>query len=175
MLDDRNIDLVQEGIDVGLRMGELPDSSLTARKIATSRRIAVATPKYLARAGEPKAPGDLVAHENVIYSVGGGGAVWTFKRGDAAVRVTVHGRLHVSAAEGVRAAVLADGGIAIASEWMFSPELRNGAVKTVLDDWGLPPMDLWAVFPTGRAATTKARTFVSFVEEVMRGQVAPTP
>jgi DNA-binding transcriptional LysR family regulator len=172
VLDDRNIDLVQEGIDVGLRMGELPDSSLTARKIATARRIAVATPKYLARAGEPKVPGELIAHENIIYAVGGGGAVWTFKRGDAELVVTLRGRLHVSAAEGVRAAVLANAGIAIASEWMFSPELKNGAVVTVLDDWELPSMDLWAVFPTGRAATAKARTFLAFVEDVMRAKVA---
>jgi DNA-binding transcriptional LysR family regulator len=168
VLDDRNVDLLQEGIDVALRMGELPDSALTARKIATAPRVVVATRAYLARAGEPKAPGDLIAHEAVIYTQAGGGAVWAFKRGDAELSVTVTGRLQVSAAEGVRAAVLADAGLAIASEWMFSPEIANGTVKTVLDDWHLPPIDLWAVFPTGRTATAKARTFVAFVEEVLQ-------
>ena len=78
------------------------------------------------------------------------------------------GRLRVSAAEGVRAAVLANAGIAVASEWMFSPEIADRTVQMVLQDWELPRIDLWAVFPAGRTATTKARTFTLFVQEVMR-------
>jgi len=168
VLDDRNVDLVQEGIDVALRMGELSDSALKARKIATAHRVVVATSNYLERAGEPESPGDLSAHEAVIYAQAGGGAEWMFTRGDTEFAVTLNGRLHVTAAEGVRAAVLADGGLTVASEWMFSPEIANGKVKTVLDDWRLPAIDLWAVFPSGRTATTKARTFVSFVEDVLQ-------
>ena len=167
VLDDRNIDLVQEGIDVALRMGALADSSLTARKIATGQRRVLGTAAYFERAGVPAAPGELVSHEAVIYSQHGGGEVWTFRRGDAELAVTVTGRLRVTAAEGVRAAVLADVGLAIASEWMFAPELADGVVRAVLRDWELPAIDLWAVFPTGRTATTKARTFIGFVEEVM--------
>jgi DNA-binding transcriptional LysR family regulator len=60
--------------------------------------------------------------------------------------------------------VLADAGLAISSEWMFSPELRSGAVRAVLLEWSLPPLDLWAVLPTGRTATAKARAFVDFFE-----------
>jgi DNA-binding transcriptional LysR family regulator len=107
----------------------------------------------------------------VIYSQRGGGAVWTFHRDGAELAVTVKGRLHVTAAEGVRAAVLADAGIAIASEWMFAPELAAGTVRAVLRDWDLPSMDLWVVYPAGRTATTKARTFIAFVEEVMQQPV----
>lgn len=168
LLDDRTIDLVQEGIDVALRMGELVDSLLTARKIATSQRVVLATATYFARAGVPTAPNELSGHEAVIYSRGGGGADWTFGRNDSQVSVSLQGRLHVSSAEGVRAAVLAGAGIAIASEWMFSPELANGTVKVVLDDWELPPIDLWAVYPAGRMLGAKAHTFIDFVEEVMR-------
>jgi DNA-binding transcriptional LysR family regulator len=168
VLDDRNVDLVHEGIDVALRMGRLADTALIARRIATTRHAVVGTAAYFARAGEPASPGDLIAHEAVIYSQRGGGPVWTFRRDGAELAVTVKGRLHVTAAEGVRAAVLADAGIAIASEWMFAPELAAGTVKAVLQDWELPPMDLWAVYPAGRTATTKARTFVAFVEAVMR-------
>ncbi|MDX8524135.1 LysR family transcriptional regulator [Mesorhizobium sp. MSK_1335] len=168
VLDDRNIDLVQEGIDVALRMGRLADTALTARRIATTRHAVIGTAAYFARAGEPRSPGELIAHEAVIYSQRGGGTVWTFHRDGAEVAVTVKGRLHVTAAEGVRAAVLADAGIAIASDWMFAPELTAGTVKAVLQDWDLPSMDLWAVYPTGRAATTKARTFIAFVDEVLR-------
>jgi DNA-binding transcriptional LysR family regulator len=169
VLSDRNVDLVQEGIDVALRMGQrLADSSLTARRIASTRHVVLGTPAYFARAGEPKAPSDLAAHEAVIYAIGGAGPLWTFRRNDAELEVTLKGRVRVSAAEGVRAVVLANAGLAIVSEWMFAPEIADGTVKAVLPDWELPPIDLWAVFPAGRSATTKARTFVSFVEEVMR-------
>jgi DNA-binding transcriptional LysR family regulator len=169
VLDDRNIDLVREGIDVALRMGKLADSSLTARRIATCRHVVLGTPAYFERAGLPKAPGDLTAHETVIYAQRGGGAVWPFRREGVELTVTLRGRLHVSAAEGVRAAVFSNAGIAITSEWMFTPEIVNGTVKPVLQDWELPPMELWAIFPAGRTPATKARTFANFVERLMHG------
>jgi DNA-binding transcriptional LysR family regulator len=167
VLDDRNVDLVQEGIDVGLRMGRLADSSLTARRIASARHAVLGTPAYFARAGEPTSPGELSAHEAVIYAPRGGGAIWVFRRDGAELSVKLKGRLHITAAEGVRAAVLADAGITVASEWMFTPEIADGTVKAVLGDWELPRIDLWAVFPAGRTASTKARIFTSFVQEVM--------
>jgi DNA-binding transcriptional LysR family regulator len=162
VLDDRQIDLVQEGIDMALRMGKLTDSALTARRISRCKRLVLGTPAYFKRAGTPQTPADLSKHQTVIYLQEG--SVWSFRRESSEASVTVRSRLRVSAAEGVRAAVLADVGLAIASEWMFSPELRSGAVRAVLSDWSLPPHDLWAVFPTGRAATAKVRTFVDFFE-----------
>jgi DNA-binding transcriptional LysR family regulator len=167
VLDDRNVDLVHEGIDIALRMGQLVDSSLTARRIASALHVVIGTPSYFERAGEPTQPADLAAHEAVIYDQGGGGLNWTFRRKGADVAITLKSRLRVSAAEGVRAAVLANAGIAIISQWMFSPEIADGAVKVVLRDWELPKIDLWAVFPAGRTATAKARTFTQFVQEVM--------
>lgn len=167
VLDDRSVDLVHEGIDVGLRMGRLEDSMLTVRKLTSGEAAVIGTHAYFERHGHPTAPGDLLSHQAIIYAQQVGGGVWSFRQGDTELSVTVHGRLSVTAAEGVRAAVLADAGIAIASRWMFAPELQSGVVKTVLDDWELPMVDLWAVFPTGRTATTKARTFIAFVEEIM--------
>jgi len=168
VLDDRNVDLVQEGIDVALRMGrQLADSSLTARRIASAPCVVVGTPTYFARAGEPVAPSDLTAHQAVIYDQRGGGADWTFRRDEVEFAVTLKGRLRVNAAEGLRAAVLANASLAITSEWMFAPEIADGTVKVVLQDWQLPRIDLWAVFPTGRTAPAKARTFTQFVQEVM--------
>jgi DNA-binding transcriptional LysR family regulator len=168
VLDDRIIDLVQEGIDVALRMGKLADSSLTARRIARCRHVVLGTPAYFERAGAPATPGDLAAHQAVIYEQSGGGAVWPFRREGAELTVALRGQLHVSAAEGVRAAVLANAGIAVISEWMFAPEIVDGTVTAVLQDWELPPMNLWAVFPAGRTPTAKARIFADFVEAVMR-------
>lgn len=167
ILDDRVIDLVAEGIDISLRMGALPDSSAVARKLATGGRSVFATPRYLARVGEPLTPADLAEHETIIYSQLSN--MWSFRRDGAVASVTVSGRLRVSAAEGLRAAVLADMGLTIGSDWMFMPELASGAVKRVLTDWKLPPIDLWAVFPAGRMASAKARQFANFVEGAMTG------
>ncbi|MET3828131.1 DNA-binding transcriptional LysR family regulator [Sphingomonas sp. PvP055] len=167
ILDDRVIDLVAEGVDVSLRMGALPDSTAVARKLATGGRSVLATPAYLARAGEPQSPADLAGHEAVIYSQLPN--VWSFTRDGAEASVAVHGRVRVSAAEGLRAAVLADMGLTIASDWMFSPELASGAIRRMLDGWTLPPLDLWAVFPAGRMASAKARAFATFVEATMAG------
>ena len=171
VLDDRNIDLIQEGIDVALRMGTLTDSSLTARRIARTKRLVMGTKAYFDKVGRPKTPGDLISHEAIIYTQDGGGDVWTFQQGTAETAVTVTSRLRVTAAEGVRAAVLADGGIAIASAWMFAPELADGTLEAVLTDWQLPEIDVFAVYPAGRGATTKARVFVSFVEDLLSGDV----
>ena len=171
ILDDRVIDLVSEGIDVSLRMGELADSAATARKIAVGPRSVLATPAYLERSGEPQVPADLTQHEAIIYSQAG--SAWTFRRGSTEVSVAVSGHVRVSAAEGLRAAVLADMGLTIASDWMFAPELASGRVRRLLEPWALPPIDLWAVFPTGRLASAKARQFVSFVEAALSVPQAP--
>ena len=163
VLDDRQIDLVQEGIDLGLRMGKMLDSALTVRRIGRCKRLVLATPGYFERAGTPATPADLSKHQAVVY-LQGEGSVWSFRRDSSEAAVKVQSRLKVTAAEGVRAAVLAHVGLTIASEWMFTPELRSGAICAALSEWSLPPLDLWAVFPTGRAATAKARAFVDFFE-----------
>jgi len=167
VLDDRNIDLIEEGIDVGLRLGSLADSAMTARKLGQCRRLVMGTPGYFERFGEPQLPADLLGHDGVIYVQGGGGDVWTFQRGLAETSVTIPGRIRVNAAEGVRAAVLADMGLTISSEWMFSPELASGAVRPVMLDWALPSIDVSAVYPTGRLASAKARAFAAFVETAL--------
>jgi DNA-binding transcriptional LysR family regulator len=174
VLDDRHIDLLEHGIDVALRMGQLNDSSMTARRIAQGRRLVLGTPAYFDEAGEPRTPAELAGHEAVIYGQDAGGSgVWRFERDGVAEMVTLHGRLRVSAAEGARAAVLAGVGVAVASEWMFAPELASGAVRAVLAGWTLPVMDVWAVYPSGRMASAKARAFVDFVQAVLTSPARP--
>lgn len=165
VLDDRPVDLLEEGIDVALRIGMLTNSSaLSACKIASSPRYVVGTAAYFAKAGAPKSPAELANHEAIIYTRYGADA-WTFRRGTTEVTVRAPGQISVSAAEGVRAAVLSDMGIAVVSAWMFGPELTSGAVRRVLTDWKLPSIDLWAVYPTGRMPTAKARAFAVFVKQ----------
>lgn len=167
VLDDRSVNLVEEGIDVALRMGDMNDSGLTARKIAESRRRVIATPAYFERYGEPSSPAELADHPAVIYTQQGGGENWLFTQGNTEQPVTLAGRVRMTAAEGVRVAVLAHLGLTLSSEWMFAPELATGEVLPVLEDWDLPGVDLWAVFPTGRMASAKARAFVSYVEQLL--------
>lgn len=168
ILDDRVIDLVAEGVDVSLRMGALADSGAMAQKLASGPRAVIATPGYLARAGEPRSPAELAGHAAVVYSQLP--SVWSFTREGSEVSVAVHGRVRFSAAEGLRAAVLADMGLTVASEWMFTEELARGTVRRLLPEWRLPPIDLWAVYPSGRLASAKARQFASYVQAIMARQ-----
>ena len=166
MLDDRYVNLVEEGVDVALRLGTLSDSGLTARKIAQCRRVVLGTPAYFDKHGEPTCLADLSKHQAIVYT-SGGGSNWSFRKADEEQLVMMSGRIRVNAAEGLREAVLAHQGLAMASEWMFAPELVSGAVREVISDWSLPNQDLWAVFPTGRMASAKARAFVEYVQGLL--------
>ena len=167
VLEDRDTDLIEGGIDVALRIGRLTDSAVTARKIGQCQRRVIGTPAYFAARGVPRTPADLLAHQAIIYEQRDGGASWAFQKGSLETTVTLSGRLRVSASEGIREAVFAGLGLAIASEWVFAPELKSGAVISILDDWLLPAVDLSAVFPAGRQASAKARAFASFIEAEM--------
>ncbi|RDS81808.1 LysR family transcriptional regulator [Dyella psychrodurans] len=163
-LEDRYIDLIEEGVDVALRMGALQDSSLTARRIGQGRLLVLGTPEYFDSAGVPTTPADLAAHQTVIYDRRGGGETWVFHQGSAKTSVTVRGRVRSTAPDAVREAVLSNLGLTIGSEWMFTPELKSGRVRAVLEDWTLPSIDLWAVSPTGRRTNAKVKAFIAFIE-----------
>jgi DNA-binding transcriptional LysR family regulator len=164
VMDDRAIDLVAENIDAALRLGSLSDSSLRARKLGQAERCVVATPGYLARRGVPANPTDLLEHDGIIYGQSSGGQEWLFRRGTSETSVRLRARLTLSAAEGVREAVLAGQGFAITSRWMFAPELVSGALIRVLKEWTLPPMELWVIYPSGKLTSAKARAFVEWFQ-----------
>jgi DNA-binding transcriptional LysR family regulator len=166
ILDDGNIGLVEEGVEVALRMGRLASSGLAARKLGQCRRIVVATPAYLATHGTPKVPSDLIGHAAIVLSRGEGGERVSFTKDGVATEVLLQPRLRSSALEGVRAAVLAGMGVAVTSEWILEDELNSGQVVEVLTDWSMPLLDLWVVLPGGaRHASPQARAFIAFVEE----------
>jgi DNA-binding transcriptional LysR family regulator len=173
VLDDRPINLVEEGIDVAFRTGEMENSTLVARKIGEARRLVMATPSYFEKHGEPKSPEELMAHQAVVYTPDGGGTSWTFRQGSTETSVVVGSRLRVTTGEALREAVFAHLGVAITSEWNFAPELAAGIVRPVLLDWDLPILELRAVFPTGRMASAKTREFVSFVESCIPAAYRP--
>jgi DNA-binding transcriptional LysR family regulator len=172
LLDDGNVGLIEEGVEVALRMGKLASSNLTARKIGQCRRIVVATPSYLETNGTPSDPTDLIKHAAIVLSRGEGGDQVTFTKDGLSTEVVLRPRLRISALEGVRAAVLSGLGVAVASEWIFQDELESGQVVEVLTEWNMAILDLWSVLPGGaRYPSPKARAFIAFVEE----QLAATP
>ena len=167
ILDDRRVDLIEEGVDLAIRAGELDDSTLTARRIDRARRCVVAAPEYLRRAGRPIEPPDLERHAIVGYA-GFAPAAWTLERDGVATRVPVAPRLKVSAAEALVAAARAGLGCALVSDRMVSRELANGEFVTLLDAWDAGGADVWVIFPAGRRPTTRARAFVDWLETALR-------
>jgi len=174
IVNDRFVNLADEGVDLALRTGTLADTSLNIRKIGQAHRRVMATSTYWKAHQKPKTPDDLLAHECVILEREGRVFdEWLFRKGALESTTKMRGRLKVSAGEGLREAVLSGLGIAVVSEWLFSPELASGAVESALDDWALPMQDLWAVFPVGGLDSAKAREFVAFVERCMAAPYAP--
>lgn len=169
ILDDRWVDLIEQGVDLAIRLGKPADSSLVARRLGSSQRLLVASSAYLDRMGAPRTPEDLLAHRIVAYSQFEAATAWSFTRGTAAVSIAVQPTLRVSAAEGMRSCILAGLGIGMGSRLMFTPELAAGTVRPVLTEWSLSTLDVWAMFPSGRKSSRRARAFVDWLESIVGG------
>jgi DNA-binding transcriptional LysR family regulator len=162
-LNDRFVDLVEEGYDVAIRIGRLEDSSLMARRLAPCRFVVVASPAYLARRGVPRVPADLGAHDCVRYMYGEGGETWHFVGPDGPGSVRVHGQLRTNNGEAMRIAAVQGRAIAALPSFIVSEELASGALVPVLREYGVPEMALHAVYPPGRNPSAKLRSFIDFL------------
>jgi DNA-binding transcriptional LysR family regulator len=160
---DRFVDLVEEGVDVAIRIGKLVDSGLAARRIGTSERCLIATPTYLKKNGTPKTPQDLVNHNCILYAYLSTGSEWLFGN-DSEIRVKVSGTLRANNGEAIRQAVMADIGIAASPAWLIQDDLKSGKVIEILRDFTPPPGEINAVYPSGRHVSAKVRAFTEFVK-----------
>lgn len=162
MMSDQFVNLIEESIDVAIRIGELDDSRLVARKLAPNRRVLCGSPAYFASHGVPRSPHDLIEHSCLNFSYLLAGDVWRLsnKTGEAAVPVS--GRLRANNAEALFEAALGGCGIALLATFIAGPSLRDGSLITVLDDWALRRTNIYAVYPSGRYLTPKAKAFVDF-------------
>lgn len=165
IVTDRFVDLVEDGFDVAIRIGQLSDSALVARRIGSSPRVTVATPDYLARCGEPYHPDELKAHACIVYAFQRSPNPWLFATNGEPTELAVGGPLRTNDAENVRAAVLAGLGIAQAPRWLFSAELADGKVRELLPRYTPRPTPIHAVFPAERPTAPKVRAFVDFVAD----------
>jgi DNA-binding transcriptional LysR family regulator len=162
LVDDHRQDFVSEGIDVGLRLGSLPDSTAVARRICIWPRMIAASPGYLEKAGFPRTPADLAAH-SIIVGPSRTGPVWSFRQDGKATSVRVDGRLIATANEVATAAAVAGLGLVSMASVGCRNELAAGALVQVLPEWDMDSVELNAVFPGGKAAKPSARAFVEFL------------
>jgi LysR family transcriptional regulator for bpeEF and oprC len=165
VVTDRLVNLVEEGVDVGVHNGELSDSTLVARKIAQTSVVTVATPAYLAAHGEPAMPDELERHDCVIYAPQGAPRVWGFAGRFGPIDHQPKGAFRTNDAEQIRAAVLADLGLAHAPGWLFAAEIASGAVRPVLTAFEPDPLAISAVRPGGRFLASKVRVFIDFLTD----------
>lgn len=166
-ISDLRQDLIAEGVDVALRFGTLAVSSIIARRLAEAPLLLVASPGYLAAHGRPAVPAELAGHSVILGPVLGAHAL-TFAKGGRQVSVRVEGRLTVAVNEGAIAAAVAGLGITATSLWGCRRELEAGTLVKVLEDWPMPPVELHAVFPPGRAPAPAARAFSDYIGAQLR-------
>lgn len=166
-MSDQRQDLVNESIDVGLRVGALTDSNAVARLLGHSRRMLVASPGYLAKAGTPESPGELANHSLIVGPAGVGAAGWSFQHNGRTTSVRAEGRLISTVNEGATAAAVAGLGVLSTFGWGCRAELASGALVEVLADWKMDTVEMHAVFPAGRAAKPSARAFVDFLRTAL--------
>jgi DNA-binding transcriptional LysR family regulator len=166
VLNDRTIDLIEEGFDVAVRVGHLADSSLIARRLAPIRLVLCTSPEYLARYGAPTHPSDLQHHDCVVYIFREGHGEWRFVGPDGAEE-TVHisGRLRANNGNLLRVAVLKGQGIGLAPTFLVGEDLAAGRLLRLLPDYAPVEEDLAAVYPHRRQLSAKVRSFVDFLAE----------
>ncbi|GAB1577103.1 LysR family transcriptional regulator [Bordetella petrii] len=173
-LTDRPVSLLDEGFDVAVRFGEIPDARLTARKIASNRRLLCASPQYLAAHGEPRAPGDLQRHRCIVVrenDVAYG--TWHLRAGQRVETVKVRGPLSSNDGQSALEWALAGHGVVMRSEWETAAYLRSGRLRQVLPDWDTPPADIHALYPERLNLPAKTVAFVDFLVQRFAGHVRP--
>jgi DNA-binding transcriptional LysR family regulator len=169
-LNDRIVDLVEEGFDVGLRIAPLVDSSLVARRLAPNRAVLSAAPIYLQARGTPRDVGELEDHACLIYSYQVVGEAWRLVGPEGERRLKVSGPLRVNNGDAILAAALGGLGVALLPCFICGEDLRAGRLVRVLPDWEAPPdSTISAVFPAARHLSPKVRAFVDFLAERFGG------
>jgi DNA-binding transcriptional LysR family regulator len=160
-LGDRLPNLVEQGYDVAVRIGELADTRLTARLLAANARLLCASPAYLRNAGEPTKPADLQSHQCIVIRESDETyGSWQLSRGTQRETVKVRGRLSTNDGESALDWALKGHGILMRSQWDAARYLRSGRLLVVLPQWKLPPADIYAVYPTKQDLSAKTRAFV---------------
>lgn len=162
-LTDSRQDLIEEAIDVALRFGPMPDSTMTARKLMVSPRLIAAAPAYLERAGRPKTPAELASHKIILGPSSAGTTGWSFQRNGKTTSVRVESNLLITVNEGTTAAAVAGMGIISTSLIGCRTEIESGQLVKILPEWTIGSVEVNAVLAGGRNAKASSRAFVDYL------------
>lgn len=162
-LEDRLADLIEERVDVALRIGHLQNSSLVSKRVGQVRRIVVASPEYLSKHGTPRSPEDIVRHQAVMFINQANAPAWSFQRRDLSEeKITPPGRLQVNSAEAAITLAKEGKGLARILSYQVASELKDGSLVCLLKDYELPPVPVQLVYPTARLLARRVREFLDF-------------
>lgn len=168
ILLDRILNLVEDGIDVAVRIGPLPDSNLIAKRIGAVRRILVASPDYLARRGTPASPAELKLHSVIAFTGLMPNREWRFNNERTPNSVTINPTFEINDAAAAIGAAEMGHGITIALSYMVRDQIREGKLTTILDHYTPPPRPVHLVYPQARLVAPKIRAFVDFAAPRLR-------
>ena len=163
VLSDQFVDLVEEGVDLSIRVGEVKSPDLIAQRIGETRRVALASPDYLAQRGTPQTPRDLAAHDCIVYTRLATGARWYFGGPGGPYEVEVDGRFRANNSEAVREGILAGLGIGVVPVWLLADETERAQLQTVLAEYEPARLPINAVYPSRRFVPHKVRAMVEFL------------
>jgi len=167
-LNDGPVDLVAEGLDLAIRIGEVEDASLVARRVGSTSRAVIASRDYLQQHGEPAHPDDLANHPCIIFLRYADPLIWRFAGPQGAAEVRISGRFRTDSGEAVREGILAGLGIGLLPAWILREELKTGAVKTILRKWQPPRSPIHAVYPSRRHLAPRTRAVIDFLVDEFR-------
>ena len=165
-LSDRMINLVEDGVDLAVRIGHLPDSTLVARHVGEMRRIVVASTGYLKARGEPKRPEEIAAHDTIQFGAMTASPDWRFVEDGREVRISPVPRFSSNSADAAIQYAEQDGGLTRVLFYQAAASLKAGRLKIVLAKYEQPPLPIHIVYPTSRLLSAKVRTFIDLVTEI---------
>ena len=164
-LEDRVVSLVEDGVDLSVRIGELADSSLVARQVGEMRRIVVASPAYLKARGEPKSLAAIASHDTIQFGSAAGVADWRFVEAGREIRIDCTPRFSTNSSDAALQYAEAGGGLTRLMAYQAAASLKAGKIKIVLQKFELPALPIHVVYPTSRLLSAKVRAFIDLVTE----------
>lgn len=167
-LNDRVVDLVEEGYDVAIRITNRLDPQLVGRRLASTRIVLCASPGYLATHGMPTHPSDLAGHQILAYSYWAAGDDWRFTGPDGEVSVKVAPRIHTNSGDTCRAAALEGQGIVLQPDFLVGPDLKRGAIVELMPEYRSIELGVFAVYATRKHLPMKTRRLIDFLVEAFR-------
>ena len=172
VFSDRYVNLVDEAIDVAVRVGTPADSSFRARKLGETGRCLVASPGYLAERGAPRTPDDLSAHQCLLHTGLTTGATWSFRSATGQVRAPVRGRISANNSDTLLFMARAGLGIALLASWLVGSDLQSGQLVPLLGDYQLPRAPIQALMPPGKRIHPRVRIFLDFLAQALLDEPA---